>query len=337
MKRRIALILALMLLFTLAACGGKSDPPAQSGNSSSGDGNSSSPGLTQKEIEEAEQAMETLEAWARAQGWDENPYGNWIYAVWDSEVLPACVPKEIEGVQVDQTTYKEKRHDTYTESYGIGNLNYADKSYEQWGVSFYCTTGQLDEFVAAMEANGFYGGQTSESEYRPTWEWLGNGYYAYLSVNPQITGEGDYTCLAWFDITQDDNNPYPVAFMGTKLPQMGAVVYNYKVDGAGYAWVGEDYDMVEGFWDVFADKGELPEDWGMWLDYFGVNIEDAKACAQNMAAQGWTITHESTWYDGEGYVCYLEKGEIVGGVAQGADGPFTFSVGFGSIEENLWY
>ena len=101
MKRILLIVIAIMLTLSLAACGGgDGNQPAQGGNGNSGNNNSSngntpiggSTDLTEKELNDAKDAFEMLEEWAKAQGWDENPYENWIYGVWDSEVLPACVP-----------------------------------------------------------------------------------------------------------------------------------------------------------------------------------------------------------------------------------------------------
>ena len=348
MKRLLTITLAIMLILSIAACNPKDkvqdalrdelsgNNSGNSGNSGNGgnSGNSGNSGNGNISDDELQDAMDQLEKWALAQGWDENRYGNWIYGKWDSEVLPSCVPKEIDGVKVDQTSYKEKRHDTYSGSYGIGDVSFSDGAYEEWGVSFYCTDAQLDEFIAAMEANGFYGGQIYDSEYAPEWAWLGNGYYAHMHVNPQSMGEDGYDNFASFSITQDNHNPYPVAFMGTKLPKIGVVMYDYT-EGAGMGWDGEDYELVEPIWDVFADKGQLYDNgWNLWLDYFGVKPEQAAACVQDLVAQGWTLTYEDTTYDGEGFVYHLEKGDMVAGVEQSA---YTMSIRFADISENIWY
>jgi hypothetical protein len=330
MKRIISIAPVLILaLCLLTACGVSGGAPAQGGGNGGSGGDS---GLTQREIDDADAALDQLEEWAKAQGWSENSYGNWIAGVWDSEVLPDCVPNEIPGVKVDQTTYKEKRHDTLSGSYGVGSLYFADSQYEAWGLMFYCTDDQLTAFTDGMQNAGFYGGMTDDYPY-PEYEWLGNGYYAHMRVNADILGEEEYDNLAMFDIAPADTNPRPVAFQGMKLPDFGAVKYDCR-EGVGYGYDGEE--EKENFYDVFADKGELPsEGWNFWLDYFGATPEQAKSYAQYMSSQGWTIEYENE-EDGR-YSCSLKKGEnLVGGV-EFTEYDYTVKVGFANMGENLWY
>lgn len=240
MKKLFALCVALLLLASISACGVKQaiDDAVRDALSSTGTGT----GSTGQEAPAADDAFSQLEEWARAQGWDENPYGNWIAGVWDSDVLPACVPNEIEGVKVDQTTYKEKRHDTLSGSYGVGRVYFGDQYYEEWGLSFYCTDAQLEAFADGMAAAGFVGGHYDYSYY-PEYQWYGNGYYAFMQVNHELLGEEEYDNLAMFYITPDDKNPRPAAFMGTKLPDFGVVTWDYS-EGTGFGYE-TDEESVE--------------------------------------------------------------------------------------------
>ncbi|MDR1704014.1 MAG: hypothetical protein LBS19_04955 [Clostridiales bacterium] len=218
-------------------------------------------GLTDEEIKAADEAWDMLEQMALAAGWTDSNYGASIYGVWDSEVLPGCVPNEIAGVKAEDTGHKEKRHETYSGSYSVGSMYMNSKEYEQWSLWFYCTNDQLAEFVAQMEQNGFIGGLSSDGYY-PEYEWLGNGYYAYMRVNSELFGEEEYDSLAMFQITPQDSNPYPVAFRGTRLPAVGAVLNDYS-EGAGEGWDEADDDYVYNIWNVFSDSGNT--DFDAWL------------------------------------------------------------------------
>jgi len=351
MKKLVTIALAMVLaLSLLTACGGNSNSnntPSSgntSGSSTSTTSASSTPsgGLTDKEIQDANDAMDQLEAWAKAQGWDDNQYGNWIYGVWDSDVLPGCVPKEIEGVKADQTTYKEKRHDTYNGDYHVGSMGFPDQKYEVWGVSFYCDDDQLDAFIGAIEAGGFFGGQTEVSEYAPTWEWIGNGYYAHLYVNAQISGEEGYNKLASFYITETRQTPRPSSFQGLKLPDVGEYL-SYTPDGIGFGWDTASDNSVENFWDPYADKGTLPDQWYVWYNFFGVTVDQAKAYAQQLVSQGWTVEYENNDDYGWGetprpaYSCQLIKNGIYAAVSVNDYSVYGIDVRFGTMAESLYY
>ncbi|MCL2107380.1 MAG: hypothetical protein FWH26_10050 [Oscillospiraceae bacterium] len=312
MKKILALALALLLALGLFACGGTDEGGGTPAGNNSKDKSDTPVNLKMPE------------------GWDENPYGWWIEGKWDSSVLPDCVPNEIAGVEVDQTTYKTKAQDTLSGSYDVGAMSFPDKGYEAWGLSFYCTDEQLAAFAAEMTGKGFLGGQTGDGSY-PEYEWAGNGYYAFMRVNNYAMHEG-YGNLAMFSITPADAHPRPKAFQGTKLPDIGMVLWDYS-DGVGYGW--DAQGEVENFWNVITDKGALPaEGWGFWLEYFGTTEEQARAYVQDMTRQGWTIDYENTEY---GYTCQLSKDGIVAGVRDGHEGRYKLGIGFASMGEALWY
>lgn len=326
MKKLLLLSLALALALCLAACGVKD--AVQDAVRDAVDGGDSA-GQAGGEQKDASGAFAQLEEWARAQGWDENPYGNWIVGVWDSDVLPACVPAEIEGVKADQTTYKEKRHDTYTGSYEVGRVSFGDQYYEEWGLSFYCTDGQLEQFANEMAAAGFAGGYYDYSYY-PEYHWCGNGYYAFMQVNTELLGEEEYDNLAVFSITPDDKNPRPTTFKGTRLPDFGVVTRDYS-EGTGFGYESDD-ESVDNFWNPITDSGALPaQAWSLSLEYFGGTEQQARDYVQGMAGQGWGIAYE---HGEDGYTCQLEKDGMVAGVRWS---DYTCTVGFANMGEMLWY
>jgi predicted small secreted protein len=331
MKKIFTIALVLTLVFSFAACNGKK-----------GGGNTSGGRSVSGSFAGAEEAGDKLEQWARAQGWDENSYGNYIYGVWDSGVLPGCVPKEIPGVKVEQTTYKEKRHDVYSQNYHVGAMEFPNRGYEEWGVSFDCTKTQLNAFIAAMEANGFYGGQVEVSNYSPAWAWAGNGYYAYLYLNAQAADDEYDAGFASFDITQANQLPRPKSFSGTKLPDAGVVLGDYS-EGVGYGWDSKTNDTVEYFWNPYTDKGTLPDDWYVWFDYFGATIAEGKAYTKNMVSQGWEIAYENEWnneWDTFNTLCYtaqLKKGDLHAAVSVNDYGYYNMAVRFGTMSDALYY
>jgi hypothetical protein len=347
MKKFIALLLALALIFTLAACSPKKTAEkamedalsdairdAASGKLPTGSGGADPDHeYTQEEIDDA---LEQLEKWALAQGWTESDYGNSIYGVWDSDVLPDCVPKEIPGVKTDETTYKEKHHEkSYNNEHELGRINFESKDYEEWGVDFNATKAQFDTFISELEKNGFYGGQTSDSQYNIEYSFLGNGYYAYIYLIEVDDGEFDY--WVYFSMVKDDINPYPKSFNGTKLPTVGVVSW---IEGEyfGYGWDDALDEEVEGFWDPYKDTGKLPNGgWSLWYEYYVVSEAQVKEYVKSMESQGWTIEYEDQYYEDYGYTYHMKKGDMVASVDYELNGKYSMSVGFGSSSDYLWY
>jgi|GEM_PF-1034869 len=363
MKKLFASITVLILAFALSSCRLKETIQNAVVDSLSGTSSNDAPvkptdkpdsstpkpgetdglGLTQQDYDDLDSAMEQFEAWALAQGWDENPYGNYIYGVWDSDVLPSCVPKELPDVKVDQTTYKEKRHDTYSGSYGLGYASFEDMAYEEWSVTFYCQLEDTVTFNQQMVDNGFLSFY-ADYEYYPIYHWYGNGYYAIMQINNQlIGGETDgYDTLAMFTIVPADVNAHPKTFSGTPLPTRGMVSDCFEDGGNGSAWVEALDDYIEPYWDVWNDKCLLSEPadyWTVWYNYFGMTTEDLAAYVQNsMVSNSWVIESESeqTHYERgvTGYNWRLKKGDIVS-IVRVED--YRVEIGFSNMYEGLDY
>ena len=163
MKKLIVLLLAVTMIFVLSACGSEreqSDKDSQNAPDIQSDLND-----LNENLEDLDDALSAL----IPDGWDENNYGAYIYGVWDADFLPECFPEPIEGVKVDQTTFKDYDHDTLSGSYAVGPLYYESKEdYRSYGLFFYANQDQLDAFTAAVEAKGLNGGLTEEGEWTYT-------------------------------------------------------------------------------------------------------------------------------------------------------------------------
>ncbi len=274
-----------------------------------------------------------VKKWALPAGWDENPYNAWIDGVWDSNVLPNFVPKEIEGVKAEQTSYHRIGDSSFTSSYSSGNMEFKDGNYESWGLVFYCNEKQELQFVKQMETNGFLGGISKQGDANwgtpSEYEWTGNGYYAYLRVNNNALGEEGYSRLAMFSITPVFHK-LPKSFFGTTLPQAGIAFSSYD-DWEMYAY-DQDYNEIEAEYNLASDKGKLPPYYAAWFDYYCTTSDDMKAYTRQMKSQGWEITYEYQDEHG-GYNALLRKGDMHAVVMR--DG--SMRVGFANVPEMLSY
>jgi hypothetical protein len=340
MKKVVLLALALILALSLAACDGNSGNSggntAPSGNTRSGDTNTTSPSSRDGDIDEA---ISRLNEYLKSLGLEEDEYGFTQYGVWNSDLLPDCVPAAPSGViDVDRTEYKDKKHEDMMAGlgagYGVGNLSFPDKNYEEHMVMFTCTPAALAEFLDGIDANGFKGGLYEvDPNNKSRYEWVGNGYYAHM-----ISYEDwdDKNIISVELVLTPTLNPFPKSFQGTPLPDFGLIM-SYEEFG-GYGW--ENDDSVDNFWDKYNDKGDLPEYWNIWYEYDFVTMDEAKAYVQKMTSNGWEIAYESEeegWSGEIEYNAQLKKGDIRAAVGAPYDGRNNMAVRFGTDFESLYY
>jgi predicted small lipoprotein YifL len=329
LKKLIALTFALILAISLAACGG-------SGSTITPLANNSAPGSSQgadssNDMEDLRDALSALDA-LTPEGWTDGDYDATIYDVWDSSVLPDCVPKEISGVAVGQTNYKSKDKPSLRDMNEVGAMKFENSEYECWGLEFEGTQAQIDEFVKAMSDNGFLGGANG-SKYGYNYEWAGNGHYACMLT----FGDSD-DLSASFQITPAIHK-LPSAFFGTKLPQTGIILSPFSsIDNTGYD---SDGNEIYDYWNPENDAGTLPEDYITWIGYYGVTLEEAKEYAHSLESAGWEITWEGKYSDndpdGTSYHAYLQKSENELCVVEFASSDsYVLNVGFANMNESFY-
>lgn len=275
MRKLLALTLTLVLTMGLFACGNEpasGDPSAK------------------------EDAPATF-----SDGWRRDGNGHYLIEdVWDSAVLPACVPEQMDGLTEIMTGYKSAEEEFPEEknSYGmymVGNLQFEDANYQSWSLSFVASQRQqMNDFATAVAANGFYGGVTKELDSlgRETYEWVGNGYYAFFHVYNTTDDAGNTHLRGTFIITPIRERVK--SFFGTALPTAGVDLFPYLV---------ESDRAMEEFWNPADDTGTLPARYLARFSYFGLTPEDAQAYVQQLTENGWTITEE------DGAVWLLQKGD----------------------------
>ena len=96
MKKLLALLLTLAMVFSLAACGKDTDKTTDGDDSGASNNGNGDPIISDEDVEDFEDAMDKLEG-LMPEGWDENRYGAYIYDVWDQEFLPDCFPAPPRG------------------------------------------------------------------------------------------------------------------------------------------------------------------------------------------------------------------------------------------------
>ena len=329
MKKLSALLLALVLIFSLAACGGDGGK-TPAGHSDQQ--NDLPEPLTQSELDDVDRALEILEA-LKPEGWDENRYGAYIYDVWDEEFLPDCLPGPVDGVQVDQTFLKDYSHDVMNGNYSVGPLDYESyEDYREYGVRFYATEEQLDAYLDALRAKGFSGGQLSDRD-SEWWEFFfsSEDWFVYVFFNTNDDENGSFDGAATVSATSDlFTLPAAIVKDGIPLPQRGMTGSDYTKH---FTVFNSSYDEVD--FDLTSDSLlEREKYFTAWFNYFGTEIQDAKDYAQTLVGEGWELQYER-----ESDGCYhstLKKDGIYA-VANYYDYDVMLEVGFSDIVENLQY
>ena len=207
MKKLLIIALALIMTLSFAACplGGGDDEQPPANDKTPAATPDEDIGLSDKELEDFENALEILEA-LKPEGWSENNYNMYIYDVWDEDALPDCLPGPIEGMKPSQTSIKDYKHDDLQSDYSVGLIHYnSHEEYRSYNVSFYATNDQLLSYVDALKANGFSGG-TSDSLEEDTWiefHFSTDGWYVYIFFNtndafPDSTEQSWWTWLTYY-------------------------------------------------------------------------------------------------------------------------------------------
>ena len=337
MKKILALLLALLMLVSLCACGGGA-PSSEGFGGKNPAVSQDQPGGEDLEqsMEDLEDALEILE-YLKPEGWDENDFGAYIYDVWDESQLPDILPGPVEGMKPYQTFYKDYKHEDLQDDYSVGLLNYeAHDDYRAYGVSFYATFEQLEEYLSALRDKGFTGG--TREEYDDVWleyHFSDSGnWYIYIFFNTNDDEDGAFDGCATVYAT-DSVWDYPDSVAGTSLPRAGAPAYDYNSEFWVETYQHESGDMPTLNFDLKSDP--FPESetqsWWMWFAYYGTVAAQAKAHVQQMLSEGWELQWESE--DGENYWSALQKDGVYA-VVNCFDG-YELQVGFSDMIENLSY
>ncbi len=293
--------------------------------------------LTEEDLEDLENALEQLEA-LKPEGWDENLYGMYIYDVWDEEFLPDVLPGPVEGVLPYDTTFKDYKHDVMNQNYSVGMIEYESyEDYHEYGVNFYATKEQLDQYVESIRNAGFTGGESShpDSEWREFSFSHKDGWYLYMWFNTNNDNDGKFDGCASVSLT-DNLYTRPDSIAGVKLPTVGVIAYDYTKGVSYDTYVYETGEM--GYKDVewsesFPDKNAMS--WWIFFDYYGVDLEQVNAYRDQLVNDGWVLERTSEGSDGSYIKNILKKGDVY--MVANWNSRSMLQIGFSDMQENIDY
>ena len=281
MKKLFAILLAAMMMLSLAACG---TPSGNEGGGGTGGGNANAG------------EVDSYEKLKLPEGWDNYSTHASIDDVWDTSVLPEILPGPIDGMTAVETVYKDKVHTKY--EFSVGRLGFEkSEDFRVWEVSFTATQAQFDDYLEALDTKGFVGAlDTDESEDDRSVYSFSNkaGYYACVRFGSFNDSEEEVR-KGYITIT-DSLYDRPVSVSGIPLPEFGVATVDYSEKGYIDVWDNSVDDYVSDDFDWFKDSfpTDLPEGnyFELSISYFGGNLELAKEYTSKIASLGWEMVSD---------------------------------------------
>lgn len=326
MKKLIALLLGLMMAFSLVACGDPSGNTGGGGGDSGGGSSGDNPIVTPGEDYDPNDPNQYIyrEVFAdspyKAQ-WDTSRWGADISGVWDSSVLPDKIPEKPSTVtEVDRTEYTGKL-DQKLGSTPPGKLtvdyDYESdvKPWEYYMVMFEGTTDTFNTLVADFEQNfechdDRYDG-IGETRVRGDFHAYSTDLYVYMSYqeggsynSETYEFEGDGT-MSFSIYAIPVHHQLPKFVEGVPLMQAGYLMWadtylTYWGEGD------DDYTEIPYDYQTGTATGTVKEYWGVDFDYYGATVTDADAYGSQLMTAGFTRTTN----DNSPYYKIYEKDDI---------------------------
>ena len=317
MKKLIALLLGLMMAFSLVACGDPSGNTGGGGGGSGGGGGGDNPIVTPGEDYDPNDPNQYIyrEVFANSpykDQWDTSRLGADIRGVWDSSVLPDKIPEKPSSVtEVDRTEYTGLLDDKIANSPpGKLSIDYdyeGDvKPWEYYMVMFDGTTGTFDELVADFETNfECYDDRNDgigETRFAGYFHAYSTDLYVYMSYqeggsynSDTYEFEGDGT-MSFTIYAIPVHHQLPKFVEGVPLMQAGYIMYEENILIC-YADGDDDYTELPYDYQTGTATGTVKEYWGVDFEYYGATAADADAYGSQLMTAGFTrITNDNDPY-----------------------------------------
>ena len=276
MKRILALLISLMMVFALVACNNTEDPGGSGGGTGGGSGGGGGGGTPQAETH-------IYDGSPHAESWRDGASYDYIDGVWDSSVLPDIFPTQpTTGTIDDITTYYIAKDDPKHTTYAIAEVSFPDENYYYYEVGFLGNEAHQTYLVDALTQKGFF------IDYDDSW---GNNR---LFIN--AFSSDYYVNIRRFDSDENPECPYefdcyivpkqmsfPVSsFNGVPLPDFGYITSEYDLMYMKYETDYSDFEDVK--FDVATTNP-----WYFSFDLEGVTAANHTAYINRLVSDGWVL------------------------------------------------
>ena len=338
MKRILALLISLMMVFALVACNNTENPDNGGGGTGGGGGSGgggggdpssivNDPDYNPNDPEQYIYKAVFANSPYKAQ-WDSNAYGANVNDVWDSSVLPSVVPTKPSSVTEVETTGFVGLLDKKLGYSSPGKL-YIEADYESqvqpWTYYYVDFKGTQDtfntlcqDFAEAFECYDDREDWDSSEKIRGTYHAYSTEWYCYMSYSQQ----GSYDTDTWAFIPDESgewlfsiyvipvHHELPKQVEGLTLPTFGYLM-NGVFELIGYSDGDDDYTYTEYNFATGTASGALKDNWSTSdIQYYGATLANAESYAQYLVSQGYEKTYDSRDYDATTYTLTYEKGDI---------------------------
>ena len=325
MKKLIALLLGLMMAFSLVACGDPSGNTGGGGGGSGGGGGGDNPIVTPGEDYDPNDPNQYIyrEVFADSpykSQWDTSRSGAELDGIWDSSVLPDKIPEKPSSVtEVDRTEYVGKLDNKYNYNPpGKLTVEYEDESDgKPWEYYMVMFTGTMDTFNTlvldfATNFACYDDRDDGMGETRFGGEFHAYSTDLYVFMSYQENGsynsdtyefEGDGT--VWFTIyAMPVHHQLPKLVEGVPLMQAGYMMWfnNYLTC---YNDTDEDFTELPYDYQTGTATGTVKENWTAdELVYYGATVADVETWGTQLVNAGFTLSSSESNY------WYYSKGDI---------------------------
>ena len=308
MKKLMALLLGLMMAFSLVACG---DPSGNTGGGGSGGGGGGgdnpivAPG-DDYDPDDPEQYIyrSVFVNSPYKDQWDTSRWGAELDGIWDSSVLPDKIPEKPSSVtEVDRTEYTGKLDEKigYNPPGGMLSIDYDyDGDVKPWEYYMVMFDGTMDTFntlVADFEGNfECYDNRADgmgETRFKGDFHAYSTDLYVYMSYqeggsynSETYEFEGDGT-MSFSIYAIPVHHQLPKLVEGVPLMQVGYVMWTDAYLMC-YGEGDEDYTELPYDYQTGTATGTVKEYWGTEFEYYGATSADADAYGTQLMTAGFT-------------------------------------------------
>ena len=324
MKRILALLISLMMVFALVACNNTEDPDNSGGGGGGGSGGGGgNPIVTPGDDYDPDDPEQYIYRSVFANSpykdqWDTSRYGADVSGVWDSSVLPSVFPAKPDSVTaIDRTEFvglldEKIANNPPGELYVEVDYDTDERPWTYFFVMFEGTESTLNTLIADLAENfecrddreDSWGDDRISGELHAySTEW-----YLFLKYSQDLDWSSEERVVTEnFSFTlyaMPVHHQLPKVVEGVPLLRVGYLM-NAVTYVTGYSDGDDDYTYLDYDYQTGKPSGAMKENWTTdEIVYYGVKMADLESYATQLVNAGLTLQSSSDGY------WWFKKGEI---------------------------
>jgi len=323
MKKILALLISLMMVFAIVACNNTENPDNGGGGTGGGGGGGGNPIVTPGDDYDPNDPEQYIYRSVFANSpykdqWDTGRYGADISGVWDSSVLPSVFPTKPDSVTaIDRTEFvglldEKIAYNPPGELYVEVDYDTDERPWTYFFVMFEGTEATLNTLIADLAENfecrddreDSWGDDRISGELHAySTEW-----YLFLKYSQDLDWSSEERVVTEnFSFTlyaMPVHHQLPKVVEGVPLLQVGYLT-NAVTHVTGYSAGDDDYTYLDYDYQTGTPSGAMKENWTTdEIVYYGVKMADLESYATQLVNAGLTLQSGSNGY------WYFKKGEI---------------------------